>query len=65
MKDSVEVQLPSSNRSPIILRMEESRKYIPPAPFGDRFLYFFNSPVIESVGGRARNTYPGSTHVLN
>ena len=57
MKNPVEFQVPSSDHPPIILRMKEPRDHFPPAPLGDLSLYFFNSPVIESVGGRARNTY--------
>jgi len=49
MKDSIEVQLPGSDRHCIVLRMEESRNRIPPTPFDDLSLYLCNGPGIEST----------------
>ena len=68
MKDPVEVQLPSDDRSPVILRMKESRDSVPPALFDDLSLNFCDGPVIKSmvsVGAQNKTFITGETHVVN
>jgi len=58
MEDPVEIQLPGSDLSRVVLRMEESRDRIPPTPFDDLSLYLCSGPGIEStVGWSTRNVH--------
>ena len=66
MKDSVEVQLPGSDRLFIVLRMEEPSDHISLTPLDDILLDFGHCPTIENlVSGFPGALIAGSTHVVN
>ena len=66
MKDPIEIQLPSRDRTLIVCCMDNSRDSVPLALFDDLPLDHCHSPVIKSIVSElSKVNVSGLTHVVN